>query len=283
MSIEIGHIHGLRVVKQVDFGFYLDGLNLGEILLPLKYVPGHLEIDDFIDVFIYLDSEDRPVATTQGPKASVGDCAFLEVVGQSDFGAFLDWGLEKDLLVPFKEQRTPMQVGNSYTVILYIDSTGRIAASSRLYRHLVKADEDGTFRLHEEVDLLIASRSDVGYRAVINGTHLGLIHNNDVYQQPTLGTRAKGYVKSIREDGRINLAMQPSAPEKRMELRGELSDRILEHLNNHEGHSPLTDKSPPEAIYKVFNVSKSNYKKALGKLYKEKKILIERDQIILLK
>lgn len=276
---EIGKAHMLRVLKQVDFGFYLEGLELGEVLLPLRYAPPHLELEDEIAVFIYHDSEDRPIATTELPKAFVGDVAHLEVVDVGKFGAFLDWGLSKDLLVPFKEQRVPMEKGRSYSVFLYLDVTGRVVGSSKLSRHLPEVDTEGVFTDHQEVDLHIASRSEMGFRAVVNGTHLGLIHNKDVYQKPEIGSKIKGFVKAIREDGRINLSLQSKAPEKRMELRGELTERILTHLKNHEGHSPLTDKSPPEEIYAVFNVSKSNYKKALGQLFKEQKIMIEKDQI----
>ena len=277
--IEIGKAHMLRVAKQVDFGFYLEGLELGEVLLPIRYAPPELELEDEIAVFIYLDSEDRPIATTLLPKAFVGDVAHLEVVDTSKFGAFLDWGLAKDLLVPFKEQRVPMEKGRSYTVILYIDVTGRIVATSKLSKHLAETANAGEFEDHQEVDLHIASRSEMGYRAVVNGTHLGLLHNKDVYQQPEIGSKVKGYIKTIRDDGRINLSLQSKAPEKRMELRGELTEQILTHLKNHEGSSPLTDKSQPDEIYAVFNVSKSNYKKAIGKLYKEKKITIEKGQI----
>ena len=276
---EFGKNHTLRVSKQVDFGFYLEGLEHDEVLLPLKYAPPHLEIGDDIDVFIYLDSEDRPIATTEIPYATVGQCAHLKAVDNSKFGTFLDWGLLKDLLVPFKEQRVPMEVGRYYTVVLYLDSSNRIAATSRLSDHLSEVDNEGTFALHEEVDLHIATRSEMGYRAVINGTHLGLVHNSDVFQKPKLGDKLKGYIKSVRDDGRINISLQPTEPEKTMQRRGELTDKILEHLERHEGRSPLTDKSPPDDIYAVYNVSKANYKKALGQLYKAKRITITREQI----
>lgn len=276
---EIGHTHSLRVSKQVDFGFYLETATLGEVLLPIKYASPNLAVDDIIEVFIYLDSDDRPIATTEVPFAEVGECAYLEVVDVSNIGSFLDWGLSKDLLVPFKEQRVSMEKGRFYSVFIYIDSSNRIAGSSRLNLHLSEMDEDGLFSVHQEVDLLIATRSEMGFRAVINGTHLGLIHNNDIYQLPKLGARVKGYIKSTRDDGRINLSLQPTAPEKQMAVRDELSDRILEYLARHEGWAPLTDKSPPEVIYKAFNVSKANFKKAIGKLYKEKRIVIEKDQI----
>ena len=162
---------------------------------------------------------------------------------------------------------------------VYVDSSNRIAATSRLSDHLLEEDKDQTYTLHQEVDLFIATRSEMGYRAVINGTHLGLIHNKDIFQKLNLGQSLKGYIKSIREDGRINLTLQSTAPEKRMDLRNDLASQILDHLELHGGKSPITDKSPPEDIYAQYQVSKSNYKKALGKLYKEKKIAIEKDHI----
>ena len=269
---EIGKIQELQVLKQVDFGFYLDGEELGELLLPIRYAPEDLEEGPFLEVFIYLDSDDRPICTTEVPFVTIGQVAHLKTVDTSQFGAFLDWGLSKDLLVPFKEQRVPMEIGRYYTVILYIDKTGRIAATSRLSDHLIEEDHDKVFNLHEEVDLHIASRSDMGFRAVINGTHLGLIHNIDIFQKPAIGDKCKGFIKSITKERRINLSLQNMAPEMRMELRGDLVDQILGHLKDNDGTSTLTDKSAPDEIYSVFNVSKSNYKKAVGQLYKAGKI-----------
>lgn len=278
-TIEIGRTQGLRVTKRQDLGCTLDGLNLGEVFLPAP--KSELDIDDIVDVFIYLDSDDRPIATDTVPLASVGQCAYLRVVSQSEFGSFLDWGLSKDLLVPFKEQRVPMKEGRAYVVFVYVDVTGRIAASSRLHRHLAEIDKHGTFRIHQEVELQIASRSDLGYSAVINGTHLGLIHKSELFQSPTIGQRVTGYIMSIRDDGRIDLSLRQQAPSKRAEEREALAERIVSYLQAHGGRSPLTDKSPPEDIYQTYNVSKSSYKNALGKLYKEKRILIEDGQITL--
>ncbi len=275
--IEIGKTHSLEVIKHVDFGVYLGvSLDLGdldEILLPERYLPEDLakwDIGQFLTVFIYLDSEDRPIATTEIPYAEVGDCALLTVVEKSEFGAFLDWGLSKDLLVPFKEQRIPMEVGRSYVVYLYLDKTDRIAASSLLSRHLSEQN-DGDFTARQEVSLLVASRSDLGYKAVIDGSHLGLIHTNEVVRPIKVGDKFKGYIGEPRTDGRINLTLQKPA----LEMRGELAEIIIAFLQDNGGRSDLTDKSPPEAINAVFHVSKSNYKKALGKLYKEKRIVIE--------
>jgi len=270
--IDIGKTHSLKVIKHVDFGVYLEGDDGQEILLPERYLPTDKtawEVNEFLKVFIYLDSEDRPIATTEVPLAEVGDCACLTVVGKSEFGSFLDWGLMKDLLVPFKEQRIPMDLGRTYVVYLYLDVTGRIAASSRLSRHLSEQN-DGIFTAGQDVGLLIASRSDLGYKAVINGRHLGLIHNNEIVRPITVGDRIKGYIGTARPDKRLNLTLQKPAGE----IRGELAEKIIAYLKENGGSSNLTDKSTPEDINAIFHVSKSNYKKALGKLYKARKIVM---------
>ena len=277
--IEVGKTHSLEITKHVDFGVYLEAEDGQEILLPERYLPDDVnawEIGQHLTIFLYLDSEDRPIATTEIPKAEVGGCAYLTVVEKSEFGSFLDWGLMKDLLVPFKEQRVPMEVGRSYVVYLYLDKTGRIAASSLLSRHLAEQNDEA-FKVGEEVDLLIASRSDLGYKAVINGSHLGLIHNNEIVRPITMGDEFKGYIGDLREDGRLNITLQKPA----LEMRGELADKILDYLKENGGNSSLTDKSPPEDINAIFHVSKSNYKKALGKLYKTRKITMGKNIISL--
>lgn len=276
--VAIGKKNRLSIVKQVDFGCYLDGgEEFAEILIPARYVPKDSDIGDVLEVFVYLDSEDRLIATTEEPFAEIGQCAFLEVIDIGEFGAFLNWGLLKDLFVPFKEQRIPMLIGKYYTVFLYLDSTSRIAASSKLSTFL-KEENEGAFTVGQSVDLLIASRSDIGYKAVINHTHLGIIHNNDILNPINVGENLIGYIKSIRPDGRINLSPQP----KGEDLRDPLAKKILAYLESQGGSTTLTDKSPPEEIYKIFNVSKSNYKKALGALYKQNRILLEKDLLTLL-
>lgn len=275
--LAIGKTNTLSVVKQLDFGYYLDGGAFGEILLPVREAPEDCAIGEELDVFVYYDSEDRLIATTLTPHAEVGQCAALEVKQIGKFGAFLEWGLVKDLLVPFKEQRVPMEVGRRYVVYLYLDNTGRIAASSRLSLFLEEQDF-ADFKAGQEVELLLASRSDLGYKAVINGTHLGLLHKNEVFKPVRTGDRVTGYVKGVREDERIDLTLQiPGA-----QGRDELTDAILAHLRQQDGHSTLTDKSPPDEIYRVFNVSKANYKKALGKLYKAKRIALDKHEVRLL-
>ena len=274
--VEIGKKQQLRVLKHVDFGFYLDGGDLGEILLPKRYTPRDSKIGDIIEVFIYLDSEDRLIATTEMPYAEVGTCAHLKVTQVGNIGAFMDWGLPKDLLVPFREQRVPMQVGKSYTVFLYLDNTERIAASTRLHRYL-SVENNGVFTKGQAVTLNIATRSDLGYQAVINGTHLGLIHSEEIFQPIAFGDKMDGYIKNIRADDLINLTLNAKA-EDSMDT---LSQQIMDFIKAEGGSTTLTDKSPAEDIYKAFNISKSTYKKALGKLYKEKRISLGKDLLVI--
>lgn len=273
----IGTINTLQVLKQVDFGFYLDGADYGEILLPKRYAPNHLSIGDYIDVFIYSDSDDRLIATTEKPLAMVGECAWLKVKQTNRVGAFLDWGLPKDLLVPFNEQYSPMEEGKYYPVCVLLDNeTNRIAASSKLYQFLEEHSND--FSPRQAVDLLIIQQSDLGFKAVINHTHLGLIFHSDVFQTLRMGQQIKGYIKEIRDDGKLNLTLQLPT----QEIRDELLQAILDDLQQRGGTSTLTDKSPPDDIYKQFKVSKSNYKKALGTLYRQRIISIDKQKISLI-
>lgn len=275
--VAIGQYNHLVVARQVDFGVYLDGEELGEILLPRRYVPENCKPGQKIKVFIYADSEDELIATTEKPYATVGQCAYLKVKASNDVGVFMDWGLLKDLLVPFNEQAFPMNAGRSYVVYVYLDeSTDRIAASTKLHHHL---SEDGNeFELGQEVSLMIASRSSMGYKAAINNTHLGLIHKTEVFQPLKFGQNLKGYIKTIRPDGKIDLSLRRSARDD----RDKLEDQIVAYLKKLGGSCTITDKSPPDLIYKVFKSSKANYKRALGRLYKKKVILIDKERISLL-
>ena len=275
--VEIGKINSLEVLKEVDFGIFLDGGTEGEILMPKRYVPQGTKAGKRLEAFIYRDSEDRLIATTETPKVMVGQCAYLKVKAVDKIGAFLDWGLAKDLLVPFNQQSVPMQQGYSYVVYAYLDSkTGRIAASSKL-NHFLEESGDG-FRVGQEVNLMIVSRSDLGYKAVINGTHLGLIFHAEATKPLKFGQKIKGFIKQIRQgDKRIDLALE----QDRALTRKDLNKQILEYLKANQGVSRITDKSPPALILEQFGVSKGNYKKALGALYKEKKILIEPDKVTL--
>lgn len=275
--VYVGRKNRLRVVKTVAFGVYLDGGESGEILLPRRDVPDGCKAGDWLHVFIYNDSDDRLIATRETPAAMVGECAYLMVRQQNDVGTFLDWGLSKDLLVPFNEQAWPMHQGRSYVVCVYLDEdTKRIAASTKYNRHL---SEDGSgFTPGDEVKLMIAATTELGYKAVINNSHLGLVFKADVFQPLKFGQQLRGYIKTIRDDGKIDLALQPASAEVVDQLEG----AILDYMRRHDGISRITDKSPPDLIYKTFKASKANYKRALGRLYKKRRISIEKYQIVLL-
>ena len=274
--LQIGRINRLTIIKHTDFGIFLDGGKFGNILLPKRYVTDDMKIGLPLDVFIYLDSDDCIIATTLTPKAMVGECAFLEVKEVNNVGAFLDWGLPKDLLVPYGEQHKPMEAGRSYVVCIYLDEyTGRITASSRLSRHL--EERASGLRAQQAVDLLICGRSDMGYKAVINHTHLGLVFRDEAFRTLLYGEKVKGYIKSIRPDRKIDLSLQAQARDS----KDDLAEKILADLQRRGGTSYLTDKSEPEEIYKAFNVSKGNYKNALSLLYKQRKILITKEKITL--
>ena len=276
--VNIGQINTLVVVKKVDFGVYLDGKELGDILLPERYVPASCMLKDELDVFIYLDSEDLLIATTQTPKAMVGECAYLKVIEVNAVGAFLDWGLPKDLLVPYGEQQTPMEVGHSYVVTLYIDeASDRIAASSRLKKFVV--DTSPYFKPQQQVELLICERTELGYKAIVNQAVIGLLFNSDVVKPVSYGERLEGYVKQVREDNKLDLCLQLVS----REALDALSQEILAFIEAQGGVITLTDKSAPEDIAKQFGVSKSSYKKALGKLYQKRLVLIEKKSVSLVK
>ncbi|MEZ5448632.1 MAG: S1-like domain-containing RNA-binding protein [Thiolinea sp.] len=270
--LKIGQYNDLRVIKQVGFGVYLDGGRYGEILLPRRYVPEGCEVDQQVTVFIYLDSEDRLIATTERPYLQVGECALLQVVDTAGAGAFLDWGLPKDLLVPFSEQETRMVAGRSYVVLAHLDErTESIIGTSRLSKYL---SELGHYlKAGQAVDLLIYGRSELGYKAVINHTHLGQLYDNETFQTLQIGQQLSGYIKQVRSDLKIDLSLQP--PGQGHVISDELSNRILEHLRARGGRSEFTDKTAPELIYQEFQVSKAQFKRALGLLYKQKQVVLE--------
>jgi predicted RNA-binding protein (virulence factor B family) len=265
----IGEVNTLTVVKELDQGVYLDGNELGEILLPRRYVPEDCKPGDSMEVFIYLDSEDLMIATTEKPYAMVGQFAFLKVVSVNPVGAFLDWGLPKDLLVPFREQKQKMEVGRSYLVFVYLDDkTTRIAASSKLDKFLDTHPAD--FEEGQEVGLFICETTEIGYKAIINDTHWGMLYKNEVFRQLTQGCRISGFIKKVRDDGKIDLCLQKPGYEK---VDG-ISEKIIDTLIKQGGSIPVTDKSSPEIIYELFGISKKTYKKAVGSLYKKRRIII---------
>lgn len=271
--IEIGRTFSLEVVKETEFGVYLDAENLGEILLPSKHTPKNLRIGDIVEVFLYLDSEDRPIATTQTPKAEVGEFAYLEMKDNTPIGAFLDWGLDKDVLVPFAEQHRPMTVGASYIVFLYLDNQGRIAATSKIDK-VVKEDDQHDFRPQQAVDLIIGNSTELGFKAIVDQSHWGLLYKDEVDQRLSFGQSIQGYIKRIREDGKIDLSLKSS-----WQIRDNTSRVIQEYLRDHNGFAPVHDKSPPAQITDLFGMSKGQFKKAIGGLYKQKVITIEKDGI----
>ena len=275
--INVGQIYELEVVKAVEFGFYLDAENLGEVLLPKKFAPDDVAIGDTVEVFLYHDSEGRPIATNQEPKALVGEFAYLKVVSDSAVGAFLDWGLDKDVLVPFAEQHRPMEVEHSYLVYLYIGLDGRIAASSKIDKFL-DDEKPHDFKPQQKVDLIIANSTDLGYKAIINHSHWGVLYKNEVHQRLSFGQYKKGFIKHIRPDGKIDLSLQGGK-----ETRDKYAKIILNYLNKQDGFAPVHDKSDPALISDLFGMSKGAFKKAIGGLYKQKVISIEKDGIRLLK
>jgi hypothetical protein len=267
MTTEIGKLNHLEVVKEVDFGIYLDGGDLGEILMPKRYVPEGTMPGDFLETFIYLDSEDRLLATTEKPLALVDEFALLEVVSVTPVGAFLNWGLPKDLFVPFREQRKPMEVGEKHLVYVYLDDhSKRIAASSKIEQFLDNIPVD--YEENEEVDLIVVNETDLGYNAIIDNSHLGVLYKNEVFQTLNPGDRLTGYIKKIRPDGKIDLRLNKVGYEK----IGGYADEILEKLKQNNGFLPLTDKSSPDEIYRTFGISKKNFKAAIGALYKQRLI-----------
>lgn len=272
----IGRYNSLQITKYTDFGLYLDGGADGEILLPKRYIPKGetLEVGDWLNVFVYLDSEDRLIATTQKPKVQVGGFASLKVVEINRVGLFLDWGLPKDLLLPHSEEKRPLQVGDYCVVYVYLDQrTRRITATARLDRHLDKTPV--RYETGQEVDLLVVEKTDMGFKAIINNEHWGLIHNNEVFKFLRGGMRERGFIREVRADGKISLSLQPLG----REAASSLSEQILAKLRGAGGQLPLSDKSSPEQISSLFGVSKGNFKKAIGGLYKQGLIVIEADRI----
>ncbi|NVO09251.1 MAG: GntR family transcriptional regulator [Bacteroidales bacterium] len=274
---EIGKLNSLRVVKEVDFGLYLDGGEHGEILLPKRYVPENAKPEDILEVFIYLDSEDRVIATTETPYIMVGEFACLKAVAITSMGAFLDWGLMKDLFVPFREQKQKMEEGKWYVVTVYLDyDSKRLVASAKIEKFLDNLPPE--YDAGEEVDLLISGETDLGFNAIINNKHSGVLYKNEVFQPLKKGDRIKGYIKKIREDEKIDLILQKAGYQK----VDDISMRIVDVLKEHKGFIAITDKSDPDTIYNLFGVSKKTFKKAIGSLYKFRVISIEDKGIRLL-
>ncbi len=275
-GIRLGEYNLMKVVKEVDFGMYLDGGDEGEVLLPSRYVPNGCKVGDELNVFLYLDMDERLIATTQRPLAKVGDFAFLTVAWVNEYGAFLDWGLMKDLFCPFREQKMKMEKGKGYIVHVHIDNESyRIVASAKIERYFNTGVPD--YVHGQEVDLLVWQKTELGFKVIIDNCYPGLVYKEQIFKEIHTGDRMRGYIDLVREDGKIDVTLQPTGRQMTLEF----SMTLLQYLNNHDGVCYLTDKSPAEDIYRVFQVSKKNYKKAVGDLYKRRLITIDGDCITL--
>jgi predicted RNA-binding protein (virulence factor B family) len=274
MNVELGKFNLLEVVKTVDFGVYLDGHDDGEILLPTRYVPEGCKPGDKLNVFIYLDIDERLIATTLQPRVQVGEFACLEVAWVNEFGAFLDWGLMKDLFCPFREQKMKMVKGRRYVVHAHLDEESyRIMASAKVERYLSK--EMPAYKDGQEVPVMIWQKTDLGYKVIVDNRFSGLIYQNEIFSQLEIGEHLMAYVKQVRPDGKIDLSLQKYGAAK----VGDFSTSLLDYLKAHDGFTPLGDKSAAEDIYETFGVSKKTFKKTVGELYKKRLIVIADDGI----
>lgn len=272
--VEIGKYNNLKVVKIVEFGVYLDGGNNVEILLPKRYITSPLQVNDIISVFIYTDSEDRLIATTEKPHICVGEFGFLTVKQTTKIGAFMDWGLSKDLFVPFREQRTKMIDGQDYIVYAYLDNnTKRIVASSKIEKYI--GNTIPRYDRGEPVDVLVYQLTEIGYKVIVNNLHHGMIYHNENFKEIKIGDKIEAYVKGVREDGKIDITLS----DKAVNRVGVLSEQIYDWLVKNGGETDICDKSDPDRIKQIFACSKKDFKKAIGLLYKELRIVIGSDGI----
>ena len=274
--IKLGDYNRLKVVKKVDFGMYLDGGVEGEILLPSRYVPDGCKVGDELDVFIYLDQDERPVATTLKPLAKVGDFVCLEVVWVNDFGAFLNWGLMKDLFCPFREQKKRMERGQRYIVHVGVDDESyRMMASAKVEHYLCR--DIPPYSHGDEVDLLVWQKTDLGFKVIVDNKYAGLVYDSQVFRPITAGDRMKGYIDKVRPEGKLDVTIQRTG----RQATEDFSEVLLQYLKDNNGHCDLGDKSPSELIADRFKVSKKTFKKAVGDLYKRRVITIGDDGITL--
>ncbi|HSP13112.1 MAG TPA: S1-like domain-containing RNA-binding protein [Salegentibacter sp.] len=275
--LNIGESHTLTINRETEPGLFLTNNEGDEVLLPNKYIPEAWEIGGEIEVFVYLDHEERPVATNLKPLVKLDEFAFLKCVEVNEFGAFLDWGLEKHLFVPFKEQAYPMKQGGRYLIFCYLDEeTNRLVASSKVHAFLDNSEL--SVEPFEEVDLIISNKSDLGYNVIINEIHLGLLYNDEIFQPINVGDHMKGFIKKTRPDGKIDVMLQRPGY-RSIEPNAQ---RILDELAANHGHLKLTDKSDPAMIQNVLEMSKKSFKRAAGNLYKQRKIDITEDGIYLI-
>ena len=274
MNVILGKFNQLEVVKEVDFGVYLNGGDDGEILLPSRYVPEGCRPGDMLNVFIYLDNEERLIATTLQPLVQVGEFACLEVAWVNEYGAFLDWGLMKDLFVPFREQKMKMQKGHRYVIHAHVDEDSyRIMASAKVEKFLSK--DMPPYQPGEEVEVMVWQKTDLGYKVIVDNKFSGLVYQKEIFKALEPGMRMPAYVRQVREDGKIDLTLQKDGLQK----VGDFSGVLLQYIKEQGGHTPLNDKSAAEDIYDTFGVSKKTFKKAVGDLYKKRLILLVEDGI----
>ena len=267
--IALGKYSNLEILRDTTVGLFLGDDQGNDVLLPNKYVPEEFEIGDIINVFCYLDHSERIVATTLEPFVMVDQFKLLEVVEVNEFGAFMDWGLEKHLLVPFREQRNKMQEGQWYVVYCYLDEkTNRLVASNKLDKFL--SNDELTVNVQDQVDLVVTRLTDLGWEVIINNRHKGLVYANEIYKKLAVGDQLTGYIKHIREDNKIDVSLQPIGY-KSLEPAANL---IYQQLLAHDGFLPLHDKSDPEDIKRILQMSKKIFKKGVGTLYRERKITI---------
>jgi len=273
----IGKYNNLTIERVTSVGMFLSDVEGEEVLLPNQYLTDEMQVEDNIRVFVYLDSEDRPVATTETPKIIRNEFAFLEVKDVSEHGAFMDWGLIKDLFVPFREQSVPMEIGDWHVVFLYLDQkSSRLIASTKIDRFL--ENERLTVAEGDEVDLLVWLKTDLGYNVIVNQYHKGLIYGNEVFKDLKIGDSLKGYVKKIRPENKLDISLQKASLEQ---IEPSIQN-ILDELKKAGGFLNLSDGSSPEDIYKTFGISKKVFKKSIGGLYKQGKIRIANEGIYLI-
>lgn len=271
--IKLGEYNLLEVVKEVDFGVYLDGSEDGEILLPTRYVPQGCKPGDVLNVFIYLDMDERLIATTLQPYVKVGEFACLEVAWVNQYGAFLDWGLMKDLFVPFREQKMKMIKGNSYVVHVHLDEDSyRIVASAKIEKFLSKDMPE--YNPGDEVEVLIWQKTDLGFKVIVDNKFSGMIFKNEIFTDVRTGMKMHAYIKQVRPDGKIDLELQKGGVKKVEDF----ADTLLEYIRSNGGSTPLNDKTDADVIYSSFGVSKKTFKKAVGDLYKKRLIVLEGEQ-----
>jgi uncharacterized protein len=275
--LEIGKYNTLTVLRQVEFGFYLDAFDYGEVLLPNRYADEGLRVGDEKDVMVYLDGDERLIATTERPYGQVGEFAYLRINDVNQFGAYADWGLKKELFIPFAEQKTKCEVGLKYMVFIYLDEkTERILGTTKVHKYVDLAP--ALIKEGQEVEAIVWSMTDFAYTLIFNHSHKGILYKNEVFQKLFIGQKLNVYIKKIREDLKIDLSLNTISVER----FDEFSDLVLEKLKERNGFLKVTDKTDADKIYDIFGMSKKNFKKAIGKLYKDRKIMIHDDGIQLI-